>query len=276
MRGYYFMHRGWHENTVFHNNDERMLWVWLIEKAEYQPKKIFVKDKQVELQRGQLCFSIRYIADAIGTTKTRVERALKRFSDRDMIETDVRTGQMLVTVCNYNSYQAQGDTSEDTDETEVRTKYKEVNKERSKKNIILKPDDVSEQVWEDFKAHRKAKNAKITDTAMKTISREAAAAGWPLEDALTEICARGWQGFKADWVEKRAIAEQKENKFTGWKRDLASQIGVQSVENWFKTAELNEGVMTFDKKFTADWVKTHYSQQIEKTIGKTEISVRNA
>jgi hypothetical protein len=55
-------------------------------------------------------------------------------------------------------------------------------------------------VWRDFLAHRKAKRAPVTQTALARIRSEADKAGWPLADALAECTARGWQGFKAEWV----------------------------------------------------------------------------
>ncbi len=65
---------------------------------------------------------------------------------------------------------------------------------------IAPPDGVLESVWEDFVKQRKAKKASITPTAIKGIEREARKAGISLNDALQEICSRGWAGFKADWM----------------------------------------------------------------------------
>ena len=46
----------------------------------------------------------------------------------------------------------------------------------------------------------KTKKAPVTQAALTGIEREARKAGWSLNAALTECCARGWAGFKADWV----------------------------------------------------------------------------
>jgi len=77
--------------------------------------------------------------------------------------------------------------------------------------VAQPPDGVSDSVWDSFKALRKAKRAPITPAAMQGIQSEASRAGWSLEDALKECCARGWQGFKADWV---APQVQKQNMAT--------------------------------------------------------------
>lgn len=59
------------------------------------------------------------------------------------------------------------------------------------------PSGVSDAVWQDFLKTRKA---KVTDTAIGLIAKEAGKAGITLEQALSECCARGWRGFKADWL----------------------------------------------------------------------------
>lgn len=64
----------------------------------------------------------------------------------------------------------------------------------------LKPDDVSESVWSDFLALRKAKRAPVTSTALKGLRQEAMAAKITLEAALQLCCKSGWQSFKAEWI----------------------------------------------------------------------------
>lgn len=48
----------------------------------------------------------------------------------------------------------------------------------------------------------------LTETALEAIRREAQKAGWTLEDALRESCARGWMGFKASWVDVQATSQR--------------------------------------------------------------------
>lgn len=64
----------------------------------------------------------------------------------------------------------------------------------------IRPSDVDISIWQDFVKHRKAKKSPITKTALNLIRSEANKANWKLDDALTEICSRGWTGFKAEWV----------------------------------------------------------------------------
>lgn len=68
---------------------------------------------------------------------------------------------------------------------------------------ITRPDDVPENVWNDFQALRKAKKAPISETALQGIRSESDKAGVTLEAALRMCCERGWQGFKAEWLTEK-------------------------------------------------------------------------
>jgi len=62
------------------------------------------------------------------------------------------------------------------------------------------PEGVSECVWTDWLALRKAKKAPVTATVIASASEEAAKAGMSLEAFLRLWCARGSQGLQADWL----------------------------------------------------------------------------
>ena len=72
------------------------------------------------------------------------------------------------------------------------------------KSDCIRPETVSEEVWQDFQTLRRAKKAPLTNSAISRIEKEAGKAGILLEAALIECCARGWTGFKADWVKGKA------------------------------------------------------------------------
>lgn len=85
---------------------------------------------------------------------------------------------------------------------------------RASRSKVLKPDDVSEQVWTDWSALRKVKKAEITQTAIDGIRRESELAGISFEAALQTMCERGWQGFKASWLKNESNPVQaKHNGF---------------------------------------------------------------
>ena len=82
-------------------------------------------------------------------------------------------------------------------------------KKETKKNAVACPLDVSEQVWQDWLALRKAKKAAVTQTVLEGARKEAFKLDWPLEKFLVEWCTRGSQGLKAEWVApKQSFAQQ--------------------------------------------------------------------
>lgn len=75
--------------------------------------------------------------------------------------------------------------------------------EKRKRQNTEAPEGVSVQVWDSFVQQRKKAKAVITPTVVDTIAKEAAKVNWTLEEALAECAARGWRGFKAEWVKPK-------------------------------------------------------------------------
>jgi hypothetical protein len=92
-------------------------------------------------------------------------------------------------------------------EISITNKHKTI---KQKTTDVVMPEGISQSVWDEFIAHRKAKKAKVTQLVIEGIGKEASKAGWSLEDALKETIVRNWQSFKADWV---AVKPQMQNKW---------------------------------------------------------------
>jgi uncharacterized protein YdaU (DUF1376 family) len=73
---------------------------------------------------------------------------------------------------------------------------------------INTPSGVTESVFKDYLEVRKTKKAKWSDTALKGLVKEADKAGLSLQEAMELCCARGWVGFKADWVKDQYPKKQ--------------------------------------------------------------------
>jgi hypothetical protein len=94
-------------------------WQWLLFEAEWKPRTIAVSSRNgaltsLTLERGQLSFSLSFMAEAWGWTVKRVRTFLKLLTDNGMIEghakgtqttTQKGTQQSVITICNYESYQ---------------------------------------------------------------------------------------------------------------------------------------------------------------------------
>lgn len=82
---------------------------------------------------------------------------------------------------------------------------------RTKKSTdVQKPEDVSDQTWEDFKTLRKSKRAPITPTVIEGYRGEAKKAGITLDEAMRFSIRQGYQGFKADWYRNQQQNDRSE------------------------------------------------------------------
>jgi len=91
------------------------------------------------------------------------------------------------------------------DATEAEAEAEADKKSASKsRRAIARPDSVPDEAWEDWQAVRKAKRAgPITNTVIARMQIEADKARISLADAVTEAASRGWQAFRADWIESK-------------------------------------------------------------------------
>lgn len=123
---------------------------------------------------------------------------------------------------------------------QVTINKEQVSKDKSAKAPSAYADLLSEvapQVVDDWKQLRKTKKAAVTRTVVEQIIVEAGKAGYSLERALIESCARGWTGFKAEWVSEKqngftpqnlnkqeALEARNRKVAQDWARDMAGAI----------------------------------------------------
>lgn len=113
--GYYRMHRGWMDNPALGGAREpfcrRAAWAWLIENAQWRAAKIDIGGRTETVERGQLSYSFRYLAKAWNWSIHRVQLFIERLETDTMINTATGTGRLIITICNYEKYQASADFS---------------------------------------------------------------------------------------------------------------------------------------------------------------------
>lgn len=78
---------------------------------------------------------------------------------------------------------------------------------RNKFSDIDKPDNVDQQVWDDFVKNRRSKKAPITKTAFNKIIKEAEKAGITLNEALKINIEKCWRGFEAEWLTDKKLKQ---------------------------------------------------------------------
>jgi uncharacterized protein YdaU (DUF1376 family) len=87
-----------------------------------------------------------------------------------------------------------------------------IQKKRASAPRVARPDDVAEQVWTDWVAHRKAKRATVTETVLAGAREEAGKAGLTLEAFLQVWCRRGSIGMEASWLKPAAFGPANPNQ----------------------------------------------------------------
>ncbi|MEC9067829.1 helix-turn-helix domain-containing protein [Pelagerythrobacter marinus] len=222
MSGFIAMQREALDHPLLQDAERFRAWFWLIANAAWKPTTTRIKGETITLQRGELSFSQRFLAEKWGMSKSRVDRFLADLRAEGMIATRSKNGataghkagqgQSIITICNYEKYQdpengARGNSGATSGATagQQRGKEEQGNKEPKGSSArerapIECPEDVDPTVWRDFRKLRERQKAPITETALNAIRKEAGKAGWRMNDALTECVARSWRGFKAAWV----------------------------------------------------------------------------
>tara|TARA_A100001388_G_scaffold242411_1_gene199190 strand:+ start:1108 stop:1812 length:705 start_codon:yes stop_codon:yes gene_type:complete len=129
--GYYKMHRGWMDNPVLKDNDERIVWLSIIERAAWADTETYINGQLLKVSRGCFFTSLRHICIHVHWDVKKVSRFLKRLESCHMIVTEVTSGLTHVTVCNYEEYQSNGHRSDTPDAQKLTHKEEINNKERN-------------------------------------------------------------------------------------------------------------------------------------------------
>jgi len=117
--------------------------------------------------------------------------------------TELKTKEIIIKLSHWlehddiNAISEQYQSDRPERETETETK-KETKREIA--TIVACPQDVDQQIWDDWKQLRKAKKAPVTETVVNSARKEAAKANMAFSDFLSVWCARGSQGLQAEWL----------------------------------------------------------------------------
>lgn len=188
-RGVFAVDRGIWDHPMFQSRapfSRREAWLWLVSSATWKRKTVFVDRKRVELTRGQLAFSVRFMAEQWGWSKSAVGRFLDTLKTETMIETQAGQSITVITICKYDEYQRVSLPERDTNRDNVGTQAGHSrDKEEDKENK------------EEVNGGGSARAKLVSDEAQDTADALAAACGFP----DPQNCPMGWYGAAA-WVQK--------------------------------------------------------------------------
>lgn len=225
--GYVRIHRPlFEDHPAFRNDAEAMAFAWLIVKAAWKPTSVRYKDRRLNLQRGQAAVSVRDMARALDRDKGWVERLLKRLKNEAMIETRHETGINVITICNYNEYQADGappetpsktlsetDARQAQDTEQEREEVKKISSEakassQSAKNGICFPADWTVPARSELPPKARACAEQWTDDSYET-----EAEGFALYWRNSKKRRPDWTATWAAWVIRQNSKILRDQKF---------------------------------------------------------------
>jgi hypothetical protein len=190
MSGYVRIHRSLIGHPAFRNDAEAMAFAWLVAKAAWKPIRVRYKERGIYLSRGQVAISQRDMAKALDRDKAWVERLWKRLRAEAMVTVASEAGVAVITICNYDEYQAERDTREAADEapdkadarqtqgTEQRREEREEDnitpivprKRGSRTKSVKLPDWLPLEAWGDFtESRRKMRNVPFEAGAQRRV-----------------------------------------------------------------------------------------------------------
>lgn len=149
MTGFIAMQRDALDHPVLFDGGRFRAWFWLVANAAWKPTRTRIKGKIVTLERGEMTYSIRFLAENWGWSKSRVDRFLAELREEGMIETRSKSGttaghaagqgQSIISVCNYAKYQTAEDRLRDNDEPEPGTTAGQQRDKEEQVNKIIPP-----------------------------------------------------------------------------------------------------------------------------------------
>ncbi len=253
MSGYVKAYRKRFKNPMFEGEKwcRGYCFDWLVSEASYKPRPYEVGGKYITLDRGQLCVSVRYLAEKWNWSKSAVDRFLTRLKtgtgNGPMIETASGTGQLIITICNYEKYQADdgeaGTVSgtvagtptgtaagQQRDKTEERQERKEGNKKDAGARAKPKPVDILSKILTPetasaFCEMRAKLRAPLTPRAAENIAKKLS------ESPDPEACANlsienGWRSVFPESRQLQVInggqSYDRQNNTTGIADEIAT------------------------------------------------------
>lgn len=268
MSGFILTHRNVFDHPLFVGDAQRLgAWLWLVGKVCWKAKKFDIAGKIVRLERGQICVSRAQLAKAWGMSPSAVERFLTRLQTEHMIERATEQGRSILTIRNYDKYQAASDApgqgpgqAGGQPPDSHRTTKEQGNKgtrepdgshPQTPKHATMKgwpeiPEWVPVGPWNAFiemrQAKRKVPTAYAVDKLIRKLERFQASGQDPGE-VLDQSTEQGWTGIFELKDDKRGTGNRT-GQFADDRRDELSR----TIDRWANLSEPEGDDWQFDER----------------------------
>ena len=121
-KGYVVMWRSAWDNALFHERANNIsAWMYLIAHANYKNSAISTSGGVVNVERGQLHTTIRFLALVFQWDPKTVMRFLQKLEKAGMVTQNKSPHGTLLTIVNYNKYQSLSDSADEKGNTDSHT-----------------------------------------------------------------------------------------------------------------------------------------------------------
>jgi uncharacterized protein YdaU (DUF1376 family) len=212
---YYQHHIGdFIKDTSFLTNEEIGIYlklIWLYYDSEKPlPNNLFelgmktnARDNRIELEGLLGMFFVLDIENQCWH-HTRCDKEIQHYKQQLTTASKAGKASALKRAMNKNPTSVEQTFNERSTEVQPTNNQQPLTKNHKPKReiatVVACPPDVDQQIWDDWKQLRKAKNAPVTETVVNSARKEAAKANMAFSDFLSVWCARGSQGLQADWL----------------------------------------------------------------------------
>lgn len=176
MAGFTRSYRDKWVNPVFRNLLEAGIWAWMCDAAAWKKTRVRHNGVLVDLERGQLITTIRFISSGFGIGEQVTRTFLENIEKDGMVNTLTNTRGTIITICNYDKYQQSLDESNTPDNEQLtnsqqtaNTNKKELNKDKegkeSKKESLLSDFDELWKMWKPISTDKGSKKKAYSSYA---------------------------------------------------------------------------------------------------------------
>lgn len=133
MKGWINLHRDITNHWIWHNPRHFRWWILLLLMAQWKPRKVIFGKTSVQLQRGQICTTIRFLARQMDACSHTTITFLNSLEEAEMIHR-VSTSQMtIITITNYDKYQLNETTKKSKKERKTQHKMQQIKEDNNNK-----------------------------------------------------------------------------------------------------------------------------------------------
>lgn len=191
-------------------------WCWMLSAACWRSRPFEIKGRIVILQRGQFATSFRRLAAEWGWSVGAVQRFLTRLKTDTMIDTLTDTGQLIVTICNYDAYQAEpSEPIHEPEQKSIQQRYSsdtqknkgnkgKKNKDNPQTPLSILCEVLPDDLARDFIDHRKLLRFPLGNRGARGVVNSLIhirdAGHIDPAQAIEQAFERGWRTVKLEWL----------------------------------------------------------------------------